>query len=151
RAVVAAGARFDGERLSRAKRPTQLAGDAALLSIRIAAQRLLATKAGRQWGLLEGGVQRLFLGGEAAPRKEECEDKLLEEEQTNCRPGQWHFANYFSVKPILHGSCASPGKATVSILFPSHPPQNLWAAVSSVAWKDRASFPLGSPVNLPRR
>src|SRR5262249_1580647 len=111
RAVVATGSRFDGDRLCRANRLTQLAGDAALLSVRITAQRMLATKAGRQWALLEGVVQRPFWREEAAHRQEECEDKLFEEERTDCQPGQCHFANHISIKPILHGLCAPPGKA----------------------------------------
>ena len=42
-----------------------------------------------------------------------------------CLPGQCHFANHISVKPVLHGSRASPGKAAASILFPSHPTPEL--------------------------
>src|SRR5262249_552532 len=119
RAVVATWSRFDGDRLCRANRLTQLAGDAALLSVRIAAQRVLATKAGRQWALLEGVVQRPFWREEAAHRQEECEDKFFEEERTDCLPGQCHFADHISIKRILHGLCAPPTK--LSIFFPSHP------------------------------
>src|SRR6185369_3014634 len=55
-AVVAARARLDGDRLRRADGLAQLAGDAALFAVRIAAQRVLAAKARRQRPLLEGIV-----------------------------------------------------------------------------------------------
>src|SRR5262249_34828424 len=48
RAVVAARAGLDGNRLGRTDRLAQLAGDAALLPVRIAAQRVLAAEAGRE-------------------------------------------------------------------------------------------------------
>src|SRR5205085_1236435 len=58
------------------------------------------------------------------------------------------------LQAFLQGARASSGKVAVLLLVPAvgaRPPQNLWAESSSVAWKDRASTPLGSPVNLPRR
>jgi hypothetical protein len=48
RAVVAPRPRIDGDGLGRADRLAQLAGDAALLSVRIAPQCKLAAKAGRE-------------------------------------------------------------------------------------------------------
>src|SRR5262249_44770257 len=47
RAVVTPGSRFDGDRLRWANRLAKLAGDAVLLPIRIATQRMLAPEAGR--------------------------------------------------------------------------------------------------------
>src|SRR5688572_24235021 len=62
RAVIAARPGFDGDGLRRADRRAQLAGDAALFAVRIAAQRVLATKARRDRVLLErivdGGLAR---------------------------------------------------------------------------------------------
>src|SRR5262245_40394584 len=55
-AVIAPRPRLDGDRLGRADRLAQLAGDAALLAIGIAAQRVLAAEARRQLTLLEGIV-----------------------------------------------------------------------------------------------
>src|SRR5215467_12832590 len=58
RAVVAARARLDGDRLGRTDRLAQLAGDAALLAVRVAAQRVLAAEARRDRPLLERIIQR---------------------------------------------------------------------------------------------
>jgi hypothetical protein len=58
RAVVAPRPSLDGDGLGRADRLAQLAGDAALLPVRIAPQRKLAAKAGRDRPLLERIVQR---------------------------------------------------------------------------------------------
>src|SRR5882724_6793133 len=58
RAVIAARTGLEGDGLRRADRLAQLAGDAALLAVRIAAQRMLATKAWRDRALLERIVQR---------------------------------------------------------------------------------------------
>jgi hypothetical protein len=57
-AVVAARAGLDGDGLRRADRLAQLAGDAALLAVGIAAQRMLAAEARRAVALLEGVVDR---------------------------------------------------------------------------------------------
>src|ERR1041385_9497184 len=51
-AVVAARAGLDGDRLGRTDRLAQLAGDAALLAVRVAAQRVLAAEARRARPLL---------------------------------------------------------------------------------------------------
>src|SRR6516164_493945 len=45
RAVIAPWSRFDRDRLGRANRFAQLAGDASLLAVRIATQRMLAAEA----------------------------------------------------------------------------------------------------------
>src|SRR5262249_7855689 len=58
RTIVAAGTSLDRDRLRRADRLAQLAGDAALLAIGIAPQRVLATKARRDRTLLKGIIQR---------------------------------------------------------------------------------------------
>src|ERR1700693_5939982 len=52
-AVIAPRPRFDGDRLGRADRLAQLAGDAALLAIGVAPQGVLAAEARRQRPLLE--------------------------------------------------------------------------------------------------
>src|SRR5262249_14109258 len=52
RAVIGAGARLNGDRLRRTDRLAQLAGNAALLAVRIAAQRVLAAEAWRDRPLL---------------------------------------------------------------------------------------------------
>src|SRR5579863_3012639 len=57
-AVVAPRARLDGDRLSRTDRLAQLAGDASLLAVRIAAQRMLATETWAQRRFLMRIVQR---------------------------------------------------------------------------------------------
>src|SRR5665811_873113 len=57
RAVVAPRPRLDGDGLGRADRLAKLAGDAALLPVRIAPQCKLAAKAGRERPLLEWIVQ----------------------------------------------------------------------------------------------
>src|SRR6185436_1837514 len=61
-AVIAPRAGLDGDRLRRADRLAQLAGNAALLAVRITAQRMLAAEARRDRVLLERIVQcRLWL------------------------------------------------------------------------------------------
>src|SRR5580698_6327762 len=57
-AVVAARAGLDGDGLRRADRLAQLTGDAALLAIGVAAQRVLAAEARRDRPLLERIIQR---------------------------------------------------------------------------------------------
>src|SRR5215210_5603595 len=60
RAVVAAGARLDGDGLRRADRLAQLAGDAPLLPIGVAAQRVFAAQARAAVVTLEGVVDGRF-------------------------------------------------------------------------------------------
>src|SRR3984885_7534317 len=57
-AVVAARAGLDGDRLRRADRLAQLAGDAALLAIGITAQGMLTAETRRDRALLERIIQR---------------------------------------------------------------------------------------------
>src|ERR1700722_10070330 len=78
-AVVAARARLDGDRLGRADRLAQLAGDAALLAVRITAQRVLAAEAGRDRPLLEGIVQGRLRLEEVAHRQRDGADELRQE------------------------------------------------------------------------
>src|SRR6266852_2581440 len=82
RAVVAPRPRLDGDGLGRADRLAQLAGDAALLPVRIAPQRKLAAKAGRDRPLLERIVQRRLRLEEVAHRQHECRHELLQEHRT---------------------------------------------------------------------
>ena len=84
RAVVAPWPRLDGDGLRRADRLAQLAGDAALLSVRIAPQRKLAAKAGRERPLLERIIQRHLRLEEVAHRQEERRNELRQKD----RPGQ---------------------------------------------------------------
>src|SRR3972149_237903 len=58
RAVVAPRAGLDGDGLRRADRLAKLAGNAALLAVRIAAQDMLAAEARREWPLLERIIER---------------------------------------------------------------------------------------------
>jgi hypothetical protein len=67
-----------------AYRLAQLAGDAALLPIRIAPQRKLAAKARRDRSPLEGIVDGRLGLEEVAHRQEERRDELRQED----RPGQ---------------------------------------------------------------
>ena len=53
RAVIAARAGLDGDRLRGADRLAELAGDASLLAVRVAAQRVLAAEARADGALLE--------------------------------------------------------------------------------------------------
>src|SRR5262249_61031755 len=62
RAIVAPWTGLDGDGLGRTNCLAQLAGDAALLPVRIAPQRMIASEAGREWAfLLEVVVCRLRL------------------------------------------------------------------------------------------
>src|SRR5258708_7812293 len=79
RAVVAARTGFDGDGLRRADRLAELAGDAALLAVRIAAQRVFASEARRQRTLLERIVQRRLRLEEIAHAEEERRNELLKE------------------------------------------------------------------------
>src|SRR5215470_11336932 len=81
RAVVAARPRLDGDRLCRTDRLAQLAGDATLLTVRIAAQRVLAAEARRQRPLLERVVERRLRLEEVAHRQDEGLDELLQEQR----------------------------------------------------------------------
>jgi hypothetical protein len=83
RAVGAARPRLDGDGLRRADRLAQLAGDAALLAVRIAAQRVLAAEARRDRALLERIVQRRLRFEEIAHRQEERRDELLQEQRAD--------------------------------------------------------------------
>jgi len=83
RAVVAPRSRLDGDGLRRADRLAQLAGDAALLTVRIAPQRKLAAKAGGERPLLKRIVQRCLRLEEVAHRQEECGHELSQKN----RPG----------------------------------------------------------------
>src|SRR5581483_531838 len=78
RAIVPPRARFDGDRLRGADRLTQLAGDAALLTVRIAAQRMFAPEARRNHAFFERIIQRRFGCEEIAHREEEPRDKFEE-------------------------------------------------------------------------
>src|ERR1700674_5035459 len=78
RAVVAARAGLDGNRLRRANRLAQLAGDAALFAVRVAAQDMLAAKARGDRVLLERIIDRRLRLEEVAHRQEECRHELPE-------------------------------------------------------------------------
>src|SRR6476661_2261779 len=75
-AVVAPRPRLYGDGLCRADRLAQLAGDAAFLPIRIAPQRKLTAKAGRDRSPLEGIVDGRLGLEEVAHRQEERRDEL---------------------------------------------------------------------------
>src|SRR5690606_20680024 len=81
RTVVAAWAGLDGDGLSRTDGFAQLAGDAAFLAVRIAAQRMLAAEARGDRALFEGIVHRRLRAEEVAHRQEERADEFLEEQR----------------------------------------------------------------------
>src|SRR5215467_5256259 len=83
RAIVAARTGLDGDCLRGADRLAQLAGDAALLAIGIAAQRMLAAEARRDRPLLERIVECRLGLEEVAHGEEERRDELLQDQ----RPG----------------------------------------------------------------
>src|SRR5262249_38796143 len=90
-AGVGAGPRLYGDGLRRTDRLAQLAGDAALLAVRIAAQRVLAAKARGELPLLERIVERWLRLEEIAKAEHECRHELLEKQ---CAGGliQFHAA-----------------------------------------------------------
>src|SRR5262249_1361557 len=69
RTIVAPRSGLDGDRLRRANRFAQLAGDAALFTVRIEPQRMFAAKAGRNRILLERIVDRRLRLEEIAHRQ----------------------------------------------------------------------------------
>src|SRR5712691_12332415 len=81
RAVVASRPGLDGDGLGGANRLAQLAGDAALLAVGIAAQRVLAAKARRDRSLLDGGVERRLAVEEVAQGKRERRYELPEKQR----------------------------------------------------------------------
>src|SRR4029077_5882754 len=91
-AVVAARAGLDGDRLRRADRLAQLAGDAAFFAVGIAAQRVLATEARRDRALLEGIVQGRLLGEEITCRQREALEELPEEDRAGGAVEECHQA-----------------------------------------------------------
>src|SRR5581483_3146027 len=80
-AVVAARARLDGDRLRRADRLAQFAGDAALLAVGVAALRMLTAEARRDRSLLERIVQRRLGLEEVAHAEHEAGDELRQEDR----------------------------------------------------------------------
>src|ERR1041384_7097446 len=81
RAVIAPRPRLDSDRLRRADRLAELAGDAALLAVRIAPQRVLAAEARRQHALFERIVERRLRPEEIAHGEEETRDELGQEQR----------------------------------------------------------------------
>src|SRR5690606_18339025 len=74
----------DGDRLRRADRLAQLAGDAAFLAVRIAAQRMLAPEARRQRPLLVRVVDRRLGGEEVLQPDLEAEEHVPQQEILGC-------------------------------------------------------------------
>src|SRR3984957_1343180 len=81
RAVIAPRSRLDRNRLSRANRLAQLAGDASLLAIRIAAKRMLSTEAGAKRRLLMRIVERRPGLEHVADRQPERGEELCQEQR----------------------------------------------------------------------
>src|SRR5689334_12516145 len=92
RAVVPPRACLDGDGLGRADRLAELAGDAALLAVRIAAQRVLAAEARRQRALLERIGQRRLRLEETAHAEEERRDERRQEYGPRCVSGPRRIA-----------------------------------------------------------
>src|SRR5258705_10107063 len=80
-AVVAARAGLDRDRLRRADRLAQFAGDAALFAVGIAPQRVLAAEAGRDRPLLERIVQRRLRLEEIAHGEDERRHEFGEQKR----------------------------------------------------------------------
>src|SRR5262249_21362207 len=76
RPVIPAGARLDRDRLRRADRFTEFAGDAALFAVGVAAQGVLAPEARRKRRLFVGIVQRRLWFEHVADRQAERLKKL---------------------------------------------------------------------------
>src|SRR5262249_48494898 len=93
RAVVASRSRLDGDRLRRTNRLAQLAGDAALLAVRIAPQRVLAAEPWRERSLLEGIVERPLRLEEVLHAEEERGDEFREEKRSDYLSERCHSAN----------------------------------------------------------
>ena len=79
-AVVAARARLDGDGLGGADRLAQLAGDAALLAVGVAAQGVLAPEARAAMAHLEGVVDRGLRLEEVLHRQDEPGRELLQQQ-----------------------------------------------------------------------
>ena len=80
-ASILAFLRLDGDSLGRADRLAQLARDAALLAIGVAAQRVFSTEARGQRSLLEGVVYGVLLVKEVLERQRPAARQLREKER----------------------------------------------------------------------
>src|SRR6187401_2506033 len=93
RAVVADVA-LDRDRQRRADRLAQLAGDAALLAVLVAAQRVQAAKARAERSLLLGILHRHLLGEEVAAGELHALEQLAEHEAREEVPDRCCFASH---------------------------------------------------------
>src|SRR5437764_1618362 len=82
RAVVATRAGVDGDRLGRTDRLAELAGNAALLAVGIAAKRMLAAEPRADLALFEGIVDGRLAREEVAHREKEGADEIPEEKRS---------------------------------------------------------------------
>src|SRR5687768_13197454 len=78
---MAPGTRLDRDRLRRADRLAQLAGDAAFLAVGISAKRMLAPEPRGNGILLEGIVDRCLRREEVAQGKAEGGEELRQEQR----------------------------------------------------------------------
>src|SRR5581483_5961259 len=83
-AVVAPRARLDGDRLRRTNRLAQLAGDAALFAVRVAAQRMLPAEARRDRVLFERIIDGCLRPKEIAHAEHKARQELPEENGFGC-------------------------------------------------------------------
>src|SRR5437868_4275699 len=83
-AIVAARPSLDGDRLRRTDRLAQLAGDAALFAVGIAAQRMLATEPRRDRALLERIIQRRLRLEEIAHGENERRYEFGQQQRAGC-------------------------------------------------------------------
>src|SRR6202042_975836 len=81
RAVIAPRPRLDRDRLSRTNRLAQLAGDAPLLAVGVAAQRMLATEAGAERRLLMRVIQRRLRFEHVLNRQRERSHEFAQEQR----------------------------------------------------------------------
>src|SRR6185312_15290218 len=98
RTIIAARAGLDGDRLRRADRFAQLAGDAALFPIGIAAQRMFATETRADWSFFVRIVDRFLGREELAQAKRIADDNILEKQRYRRLAEPGHHANPVSLR-----------------------------------------------------
>src|SRR6266436_5515453 len=112
-AVVAARSGLDRDGQGRANGLAQFAGDAALLAIRIAAQRMLAAEARRERPLFERIVERRLALEEVAHRQRDGADEFLQEQRSR-RLAQSHDSSPHCGTGAHPANCSTP--ATIATM-----------------------------------
>src|SRR5262245_2519875 len=122
RPVIAARAGFDGDRLRRADRLAELAGDAALFAVRIPAQRVFAPEARAERTLLMRIVQRCLRCEELPHREKKGADEIFEQQRLGGLGKCRHYANPMNLR-----------KAAVMTTIPSERGKNTFQP-SRINW-----------------